>query len=141
ETRGCQHRQDDLLPRRRFGKTSPRYCRHLKGQRRGSRPDVCRAMGGRSRPRRNMEGHLAAGRLDSLDEAMTPDLPDVQNLLRISKAIAVLDAILSPDWQYRYYSFNSRWAAGKQMASMRNGEGDHYFILFSQHGAILKGYA
>lgn len=27
------------------------------------------------------------------------------------------------------------------MASMRNGEGDEYFILFNQHGAIIKGFA
>jgi hypothetical protein len=72
---------------------------------------------------------------------MVPHLPDVRNLLRISKAIAMLDAILSPEWQYRYYSFNSKWATGTQMASMRNGEGDDYFILFNRYGAILKGYA
>jgi len=68
-------------------------------------------------------------------------LPDVQNVLRISKAIAVLDAILSPEWLYRYYSFNSKWSPDEQMASMRDGCGDGYFILFNQHGAILKGYA
>jgi hypothetical protein len=72
---------------------------------------------------------------------MPINLPDVPNLLRISKAIAMLDAILSPEWLYRYYSFNSKWSPGEQMASMRNGSGDGYFILFNQHGAILKGYA
>jgi hypothetical protein len=72
---------------------------------------------------------------------MALDLPDVPNLLRIGKAIAILDAIICPEWQYRYYSFNSRWSAGEQMASMRNGSGDEYFVLFNQHGAILKGYA
>src|SRR5580700_5588368 len=72
---------------------------------------------------------------------MAISLPDVQNLLRISKAITMLDAILCPEWQYRYYSFNSKWSPGEQMASMRNGCGDGYFVLFNQHGAILKGYA
>jgi hypothetical protein len=72
---------------------------------------------------------------------MPVNLPDVPNLLRISKAIAMLDAILCPDWQYRFYSFNSKWAAGEQMASMRDGCGDSYFVLFNSHGAILKGYA
>ena len=27
------------------------------------------------------------------------------------------------------------------MASMRNGSGDEYFILFNLHGAIMKGFA
>lgn len=64
----------------------------------------------------------------------------IDELLAISKAIAMLDAVMSPDWQYRYYSFNSKWSPGEQMASMRNGSGDDYFILFNRHGAILKGY-
>lgn len=52
----------------------------------------------------------------------------------------MLDAILCPDWEYRYHSFNSMWAEGEAMGSMRNGSGDHYFILFSQAGAIVKGF-
>ena len=53
----------------------------------------------------------------------------------------MLDAILSPDWEFRYYSFNSRWSEGNEMASMRNGSGDDYFCLFNKSGAILKGFA
>jgi len=53
----------------------------------------------------------------------------------------MLDAILSPDWEFRYYSFNSKWNAGEMMASMRNGSGDDYFILFNSSGAIIKGFA
>ena len=53
----------------------------------------------------------------------------------------MLDAILSPEWQYRYHSFNASWAAGEEMASMRDGCGDSYFILFTKAGAILKGFA
>jgi hypothetical protein len=68
------------------------------------------------------------------------DLPSIDELIRISKAIALLDAILSPDWEYRYYSFNSKWALGEMMASMRNGSGDEYFILFDSHGAAIKGF-
>jgi len=29
----------------------------------------------------------------------------------------MLDAILSPEWEFRYYSFNSKWAEGEMMAS------------------------
>jgi hypothetical protein len=61
-------------------------------------------------------------------------LPDVPSLKKLSQSLAMLDAILSPEWEYRYYSFNSKWAPGERMASMRNGSGDEYFILFDTVG-------
>jgi hypothetical protein len=67
-------------------------------------------------------------------------LPDPLNLRRKAQTLAMLDAILSPDWQYRYYSFNSKWGDGETMASMTDGCGDNFFILFNSHGAILKGF-
>ena len=69
------------------------------------------------------------------------NLPNVETLKKLLQSLAVLDAIISPDWEYRYYSFNSKWGKNETMASMRNGEGDGYFILFNQHGAIIKGFA
>jgi hypothetical protein len=33
------------------------------------------------------------------------DLPSIDDLIRLSKGLAMLDAILSPEWDYRYYSF------------------------------------
>lgn len=68
-------------------------------------------------------------------------LPDVESLKRLSQSLAMLDAIMSPDWEDRYYSYNSKWSEGEMMASMRDGSGDEYFILFSSHGAIIKGFA
>ena len=53
----------------------------------------------------------------------------------------MLDAILCPEWQFRYYSFNSKWSRGKQMGSMRDGQGDDLFALFNKHGCFLKGFA
>jgi hypothetical protein len=53
----------------------------------------------------------------------------------------MLDAILSPEWEYRYHSFNANWAAGEALASMRDGCGDDYVILFTGAGAIMKGFA
>ena len=53
----------------------------------------------------------------------------------------MLDAIMSPEWEDRCYSFNSKWGGGEMMASMRDGLGDEYFILFTAHGAIMKGFA
>ncbi len=69
------------------------------------------------------------------------NIPDVESLRRLSQSLAMLDAIISPRWESRYYSFNSKWSAGEMMASMRDGSGDDYFILFNSHGAIIKGFA
>src|SRR3954451_18924006 len=68
-------------------------------------------------------------------------LPRVEDLRRLFQSMAVLDAILSPDWEYRYYSFNSAWSAGEQMGSMRNGCGDDIYAHFSPAGCWLKGFA
>ena len=68
-------------------------------------------------------------------------LPDVETLKKLSQSLAMLDAILSPDWEYRYYSFNSKWNKNEMMASISNGSGDDYFILFNAQGAIIKGFA
>lgn len=68
-------------------------------------------------------------------------IPDISSLKKLCQSLAILDAIMSPEWEFRYYSFNSKWAAGEMMASMRNGSGDEYFILFNSQGAIMKGFA
>ena len=67
-------------------------------------------------------------------------LPDIEGLRKLTQSLAMLDAIMSPEWEYRYYSFNSKWNDGEMMASMRNGSGDEYFILFDSHGVIMKGF-
>jgi hypothetical protein len=53
----------------------------------------------------------------------------------------MLEAIVCPEWEYRYYSYNSKWAQNEEMASMQNGCGDEWFLLFDPHGAALKGLA
>lgn len=68
-------------------------------------------------------------------------LPDIGGLRRLSQSLAMLDAVLCPEWEYRHHSFNAHWAVGEEMASMRDGSGDDYFILFSRSGAIMKGFA
>ena len=68
-------------------------------------------------------------------------LPDIDGLRRLLQSLAMLDAILSPGWDSRYYSFNARWSRGEQMGSMRNGQGDDLFALFDGAGCFLKGFA
>jgi len=68
-------------------------------------------------------------------------LPDIERLKLLTQSLAMLDAIIEPDWEGRYYSFNAHWKAGEAMASMRDGSGDGYYILFESAGAVIKGFA
>ena len=74
-------------------------------------------------------------------ENLLASLPSIDDLRRLCQSLAMLDAIMSAEWEYRYYSFNSQWGEGEMMASMRDGSGDGYFILFDSVGAIMKGFA
>ena len=51
----------------------------------------------------------------------------------------MLDAILVPEWEYRYHSFDAHWAPGELMASMRNGQGDQWYALFTAAGVVVIG--
>jgi len=55
------------------------------------------------------------------------------------KAIAMLDAIICPEWEFRYFSFDQHWAPGQMMGSFRNGSGSYYHMLFKEEGAVLVG--
>lgn len=68
-------------------------------------------------------------------------LPDKDNLQRICKAISVLDSIISQEWQFRYYSYNSKWSENEECLQMRNGSGDEIHILFLDKGCAINGFA
>jgi hypothetical protein len=68
-------------------------------------------------------------------------LPEIAVLRDHCRSLATLEAILSPEWEYRYHSFDSRWSDTEEMASMRNGSGDEYSIVFSSAGAYVRGHA
>lgn len=69
------------------------------------------------------------------------NLPQPENLRRLFQSLAMLDAIMSPEWEYRYYSYNSQWDKNETMGSMRNGSGDDLFALFTCQGCFLKGFS
>lgn len=71
---------------------------------------------------------------------MTSQLAEPRDLERICRGLAALDALMSEEWQYRYYSFNAAWAPGERMASMRNGSGDDWFIVFAPAGVFVKSF-
>lgn len=68
-------------------------------------------------------------------------LPDSEVLKSTCKAISVLDAILSPEWEFRYYSFNAKWHSEEQCMQMRNGQGDEMHVLFKNNGTVINGFA
>lgn len=68
-------------------------------------------------------------------------LPEIAVLRDHCRSMAMVEAVLSPDWADRYYSFDARWSETESMASMRNGSGDEYSIVFSAAGAYIRGFA
>ena len=68
------------------------------------------------------------------------DLPSIDEVRKISQGLALIDSIIMPEWECRYFSFNSNWdgSRGEMMASMRDGTGAEYFINFSEIGVVGK---
>ncbi|MFF7209367.1 hypothetical protein ACFZAU_02385 [Streptomyces sp. NPDC008238] len=71
---------------------------------------------------------------------VAPLLPSIAELRDHCRALAMLEAILSPEWERRYHSFDAVWDADEEMASLRNGSGDEYAIVFSAAGAFIRGF-
>jgi hypothetical protein len=67
-------------------------------------------------------------------------LPEISVLRAHCRALAMLNAILSPEREYRYHSYGAHWAPAEEMASMRNGSGDEYSIVFSGAGGYIRGF-
>ncbi|MFC5920927.1 hypothetical protein ACFPVS_09370 [Neisseria weixii] len=59
------------------------------------------------------------------------------DFIRIQQRIALLEAVLSPEWGYRYFSFNAHWAPNQMMASMRDGSGSGWFALIDDYGIAV----
>ncbi|MER5306813.1 hypothetical protein ABT034_03290 [Streptomyces sp. NPDC002773] len=62
-------------------------------------------------------------------------LPGIEELRDHCRGLAMVEAIVCPEWGDRYYSF------AKEVALMRDGQGDEYTIVFSPAGALVHGFA
>ncbi len=52
----------------------------------------------------------------------------------------MLDAILSPEWEDRIYSYTADWGDGTAATEIRDGSGNDCFIVFTPpDGAFIKG--
>lgn len=67
-------------------------------------------------------------------------LPPAANLQRLGQALAMLDAINSPDPEYRYYTYDPHWDTDEQLLEMNDGEGDQLLVLFRPEGCCINGY-
>ncbi|GAB3832223.1 hypothetical protein [Hymenobacter jeollabukensis] len=67
-------------------------------------------------------------------------LPEPATLQPICRAMAVLDAINSPDWEYRYHSYDPAWGENEAVFQLNTGEGDEMLILFRPEGCCINGY-
>jgi len=63
---------------------------------------------------------------------------NIQQLKDKLKSIALLEAIISPEWEYRYFSYDSNWSEDEEMASMRDGEGNTWFSVFKKDIIFYK---
>jgi hypothetical protein len=68
-------------------------------------------------------------------------LPNPIELQKICKSISALEAIICPEWEYRYYSYQKDWSETEECCEMRNGQGDQMLIVFGNNGTCINGFA
>ncbi|MFI7235920.1 hypothetical protein [Streptomyces cyaneofuscatus] len=67
-------------------------------------------------------------------------LPGISPLNDLCRSLAMLDAILCPEWDRRRHSFDAYWSPTEAMASMRDGAGGEYSMVFSAAGVYARGF-
>ena len=68
-------------------------------------------------------------------------LPNPIELKKICKSISALEAIICPEWEFRYYSYQKDWSETEEFCEMGNGQGDQMLITFSKNGTCINGFA
>lgn len=63
-----------------------------------------------------------------------------KDFIRIHQRLALVEAILAPDWEDRYFSFNANWSDEAMLASMRDGQGSEWFALIDDNGIIIAAH-
>lgn len=66
-------------------------------------------------------------------------LPAIPELRALCRALAALDVVLSPDDE-RYHLYDTAWAPGEELASMYDGAGNEYSVVFTAAGAYVRGF-
>ena len=61
-------------------------------------------------------------------------------LQRLTRTLAVLDAILCEEDWLRVHRYEPAWSEDLALGIIDNGAGDHLHLLFTPHGTLLKGF-
>ncbi|MDU0371660.1 hypothetical protein ACFPAF_14745 [Hymenobacter endophyticus] len=67
-------------------------------------------------------------------------LPNAAALQRLCVSLAALDAVNSPDPEFRYYTYNPQWDENEAVFEMSDGEGDQMLVLFRPEGCVINGF-
>jgi len=68
-------------------------------------------------------------------------IPSPNILKQNCKSISTLEAIISPEWSYRYYSYQKDWSDTEEFCEMRDGSGNHMLIIFESNNVAINGFA
>lgn len=67
-------------------------------------------------------------------------LPAIPELRELCRALAALDVVLNPGSDHRRHLHGTVRASGEELASMRDGAGNEYDIVFTAAGAYVRGF-
>lgn len=68
-------------------------------------------------------------------------LPAIPELRALCRALAALDVVLSPETDDdAYHLYDTAWAPGEELASMWDGAGNEYSVVFTAAGAYVRGF-
>jgi hypothetical protein len=67
-------------------------------------------------------------------------LPAIEELRASCRALAVLDLVLSPDSDDQHHRYDTSWAPDEELASMYDGSGNEYSVVFTAAGAYVRGF-
>lgn len=67
-------------------------------------------------------------------------LAEPKKLYALAQSLAMLDAIICPDWEYRCFNFDAHLEQGQALATINHIKGDSCLIWFSDAGVVIKGY-
>lgn len=70
-------------------------------------------------------------------------LPEPKRLMAAYQSMALLDAIIEPEWWLRYFSFDFGFSPDRtiSLGSMQNGSGDYLHAIFGPSGCLIHGFA
>jgi hypothetical protein len=67
-------------------------------------------------------------------------LPSIEVVRDRCRAMAMLDAMIEPNWDDRFHAFDKLWSENEELATMRDGGGGEFSIVFSSRGAFVRGF-